>query len=87
MRRRALILALLLMLVIVNIAVASVLDYGMTRYVLGAGGGRVAAGNYVLEGTVGQAIVDTVNAGPYQIQSGFWYGLDFFRLFLPLILR
>jgi hypothetical protein len=87
MRRRAIFLAVLVFLVIANIAIASVLDYNMPRYVLGAGGGRVAAGSYVLEGTVGQAVVDTVSAGPYQIQSGFWHGLDIFRLLLPLISR
>lgn len=87
MRRRASFLVVLLFLIIANIAVASVLDYTTARYVLGAGGGHVAAGSYVLEGTVGQVVVDTVGAGTYQIQSGFWYGLDFSRLFLPLISR
>lgn len=87
MRRRAIFLALLVFLFIASVTFASVLDYAMPRYVIGAGGGRVAAGSYVLEGTVGQAVVDTVSAGPFSIQSGFWYGLDVFRLLLPLIAR
>lgn len=58
------------------------------RYVLGGGGGRVEAGPYRLDGTMGQGVVGTVSDGAYELCSGFWCGGAVeHRNYLPLILR
>ena len=40
--------------------------------VIAGGGGRAAAGDVLLVGTIGQPIVGTVTAGDVQLDAGFW---------------
>ncbi len=57
------------------------------RSVVGGGGERVSAGNYVLNGTVGEPIVsDLVIAAGYGLSSGFWWPREY-KIYLPLVLR
>ncbi len=60
--------------------------------VLASGGGRVTAGAYTLDNTVGQADVSIASGGSSELCSGFWCmgaGNEegSYRLYLPLVLR
>lgn len=49
--------------------------YSIDRATIGAGGGRSVAGDYVLEGTIGQPDAGPVlRGGNYELQGGFWPG-------------
>ncbi|MDW8068161.1 MAG: hypothetical protein RML46_04545 [Anaerolineae bacterium] len=55
--------------------------------VIGGGGGRVQAGTYILDGTVGQAVVGRAVGSTHDLCSGFWCGLAGYPVYLPLVLR
>jgi hypothetical protein len=59
----------------------------ITRYVIGGGGGHSAMGHYVMDATIGQAVVGTFSAAPYELCAGFWCGMGEYRILLPLVLR
>lgn len=59
----------------------------ISRHVIGGGGGHSAAGQYVIDATVGQPVVGTVNAAPYKLCAGFWCGLGEHKIYLPVIMR
>ncbi len=59
----------------------------MHKYVIGGGGGHSKVGDFVLDSTVGQAVVGTVSNIPYDLCAGFWCGLGQYKVYLPLILR
>jgi hypothetical protein len=46
----------------------------ITKSVIGSGGGPMVSGNFVLNGTVGQAVIGPTSSGMYQVNQGFWYG-------------
>ena len=81
---------LLLVLVIVLSAGGVVLaaaGFEIDRWVIGGGGGRVAAGDYVLNATVGQAVVGGVAGSPYDLCAGFWCGMGVYKVYLPMVVR
>ena len=56
--------------------------------VLAGGGGRVTAGAYTLDNTVGQAVVGIASGGSSELCVGFWcMGGGNHRLYLPLVLQ
>jgi hypothetical protein len=60
------------------------------RWVIAGGGGHAEAATYSLDGTVGQAVVDTAGQSPYGLCSGFWCGVRGAlgeRVFLPVVVR
>lgn len=59
----------------------------ITRYVIGGGGGHSEAGRYVMDATVGQAVVGKFSTTPYELCAGFWCGMGEYRVYLPLVLR
>ena len=86
-KRRVIFLVLCLLLILAGTANAAVNALDVPRYVISSGGGYSAAGNYVLEGTVGQPVAGIVAVGSYEVCSGFWCGLGVFRTLLPLIIK
>ncbi len=75
---------LIINLILAGQAVSATLDY----YVIGGGGGRLEAGIYTLEGTIGQTVGG--DAATVGLCSGFWCTLDsssFFpwSIFIPAI--
>ena len=84
--KRALILVLVLASLPVGWALASGGGLEITRFVIGSGGGRFTASQYVVEGTIGQAVTGQVEAGAYHVCSGFWCD-DRHVVYLPVILR
>ncbi len=85
MKRHAILLALLLVLVLVGNVAAAVTALSVARGVIAGGGGRVTNGNFVLTGTIGQPVTGVVSQGNYSLCSGFWCNFEFLELFLPLI--
>lgn len=64
--------------------------YAITWFILSAGGGTSANGNYQLEGTAGQpeAAMATMRGGEFVLDGGFWGGeTQNQQVFLPLITR
>lgn len=59
----------------------------MQKHVIGGGGGHSEVGSFILNSTVGQAVVGTVSNTPYDLCAGFWCGLGEYKVYLPLILR
>ncbi len=92
MKRRnafVLILCLVALLALVGSAFAGASDdYTIPWSVIGGGGGRSTSSGYVLEGTVGQAVVGLSEDGSYQLGGGFWYGIyRVYRIYLPFIAK
>jgi len=58
-------------------------------YVLGGGGGQLASGSVVLEGTLGQGVAGMVSQSPRELCSGYWCGADVsgYKLYLPIVKR
>ena len=74
MNIRALVIAGLLL------AVGSFTAYGQTtivRSVIGSGGGPMAGGNIVMDGTIGQAVIGITSGGTPLVtdEQGFWHTL------------
>lgn len=86
MMKRAVFLALLTLLVLAGSVVAQGVP-SIPWSVIGGGGGHAEAGGYVLDGTVGQAIVGQVSNAPYDLCAGFWCSAGGYRVYLPLVLR
>jgi hypothetical protein len=61
--------------------------FEIDRWVFGGGGERVAEGDYVLNGTVGQAVVGGISNDPYELCAGFWCGMGEYTVYLPLVVR
>ena len=85
MKRTTILLALALILLLTGAALANGTPM-LERYVIGSGGGHVEVGGYLLDATLGQAVVGLDSQGACQLCSGFQCQ-PVQRLFLPLILR
>jgi len=59
----------------------------ISRYVIGGGGGHSEMGRYVMDATVGQAVVGTFGHTPYELCAGFWCGMGEYKIYLPVVLR
>jgi hypothetical protein len=59
----------------------------ISRYVIGGGGGRSEMGHFVVDATVGQAVVGTFGTAPYELCAGFWCGMGEYKVYLPVIVR
>jgi hypothetical protein len=81
----------LLLLVSVLLVAAHALAAGeiVPRYIIPGGGGtRLAAGNMMLHGALGQPVAGPVSASTYNLCSGFWCGgAKTGKVYLPLTIR
>ena len=59
----------------------------ISRYVIGGGGGHSEMGHYILDATIGQAVVGTFSTAPYELCAGFWCGMSEYKVYLPMIVR
>ena len=82
-----LLLLVLLILLSVSGVVLAANGLEIDRWVIGGGGGRVEGGNYVLNGTVGQAVGGGITSDPYELCAGFWCGMGVYKVYLPLVVR
>ena len=89
-RKRAIQVGLAVLLLAAGSAAAStasILAAEIDRHVIASGGGRVEAGGYVLNSTIGQPVAGRVSNNPYNLCAGFWCGAARYQIYLPLILR
>ncbi len=63
---------LIMMLLITSIALAQ--NYQIDWYVIASGGGHSESADYLVDGTIGQAIVGQSSSENYIIEAGFWVG-------------
>lgn len=54
---------------------ANAADYELAWTTIDGGGGSGAAGQFSLEGTIGQVDAATFSGGPYTLDGGFWPGV------------
>jgi hypothetical protein len=59
----------------------------ISHYVIGGGGGHSQAGNFIVDSTVGQAVVGTFSTASYELCAGFWCGMGEYKVYLPVVLR
>jgi hypothetical protein len=85
MKRTTILLAVVGLLLLAASALASQ-PAVIERYVVGGGGGHAEAGRYVLDGTVGQAVVGVAGDAARQLCSGFWCKAAY-QVYLPVVLR
>jgi hypothetical protein len=57
------------------------------RQLIGGGGGAGQNGDFVLQGSIGQAVAGRVDNASFNLRSGFWLGMIQHRIYLPLVLR
>lgn len=79
-------LVVVALLVAASVAVAAG-SLEISRYAVGGGGGRAAAGDYVMDATIGQAVVGTFDTAVAEICAGFWCGMGEYKVYLPVIMR
>jgi hypothetical protein len=84
-------IALTILFLLMVLVTSSTLASGTMEidwYVIGGGGGTAIAGDYTLNGTIGQPVTGLSSSGGTDLCSGFWCRvLSGFRIFLPLVLR
>lgn len=85
MKRITILLAVLGLLLLAATVLASQSPV-IERYVVGSGGGHAEASQYILEGTIGQAVVGTDGDVAHELCSGFWCKAAY-QVYLPLVFR
>ena len=81
------ILALAALLLLASVALASSTP-SVDWWVIDGGGGHAEAGNYTLDGTVGQSVVGGGSNAPYELYSGLWcMAWAEYKIYLPVVLR
>jgi hypothetical protein len=75
-------------LLVAGIALAAN-GHEIRRFVIGGGGGRLQAGPYTLDGTVGQAVAGEAGSATHQLCSGFWCEdmVAKYGVYVPLVVR
>lgn len=82
----------LTILLTVSGAVLAANGFEIQRWVIAGGGGPAEGGDYVLNVSVGQAVVGGITNTPYELCAGFWCGVDgideevSYTVYLPLSL-
>jgi hypothetical protein len=74
-----------LLLLAGTVVAANGLD--IPRQLIGGGGGSVQYGAFVLDGSIGQAVVGRVQSLGYGLSAGFWGGGALKTVYLPLVLK
>ncbi len=92
MKRKAILLALIGILVLVSGSLAlamSSTNYRLDWYVvLTGGGGATESTNYAANLTIGQTARGLSSSTNYAVDLGYWYGIDVeHSIYLPLILK
>jgi hypothetical protein len=90
--RRAHIIGLVALLVLLALSWPVVAQigggYDLTWSSIDGGGTMFSTGGgYSLGGTIGQPDAGLLSGGGYTLGGGFWGGVGFYRIFLPIIAR
>ncbi len=54
---------------------------------ISGGGGPASSAHYAINLTVGQTAIGASAGEHYGTGLGYWYGMTFFRIFLPSVIR
>jgi hypothetical protein len=75
--------------ILASTALAADLPQEIVRHVEGSAGQIVAAGQYILSGTLGEPVVSAfVIAGDHKTASGYWRGISpNAKVFLPVVIK
>lgn len=91
MKRTAVLLALVALLVLAGSALAgmSSTNYRLDWYVLltGGGGGPTDSTNYAANFTIGQTARGLSSSANYAAGLGYWYGVGGYKIYLPAVLK
>ena len=90
MKRSAIFLAILALLLLTNIALAmESTNYKLDWFtpLTGGGGGPSSSTNFGVNFTVGQSAIGAADSDNYTLGLGYWYGMLGCRRYLPLVLR
>ena len=89
----ALLLALLAGLLLASAALAQTsTTYDLSRHIAGNGGGEMGSTTYLMQGTIGQALVYQTDSDHYALTGGYWHpapggvGLGC-TVYLPLLMK
>ncbi|CAG0935852.1 hypothetical protein TFLX_04703 [Thermoflexales bacterium] len=82
----ALIVLLAALLLVSSAGAQNSASFDLSWYTLAGGSGRVASASYAMNGTVGQALVDSSESTSYRLPSGYWQNWPDYAVFLPVIL-
>ena len=89
----ALLLALLSGLLLAGAALAQTsATYGLSWHIAGNGGGEMESTTYLMQGTIGQALVRQTGSDQYALTGGYWHpapgsvGWDY-TVSLPLLMK
>lgn len=98
MKYTAIFLAMAALLLLAGVALAKgstsaplSTGYDLLWHVIGGGGRHSQATPYALDGTIGQAVVETVSSDGYTLCSGFWCGVGAavveHKIYLPMVMK
>lgn len=91
MKRRAILLTLVLLLLLTQMAGAmSSASYKLDWLLplTGGGGGQASSANYAIYYSVGQTVADDSSSANYAVQMGFWQHFVYsIRLWLPMTVK
>jgi hypothetical protein len=77
MKRAALFISIVLLLLVVSIAVAQTgSSYDLTWSTIDGGGGVSSGSGYIMSGTFGQPDAGVHSGGSYTLNGGFWNGAE-----------
>ena len=62
-------------------------EYNIPWWTVDNGGGTSQGGDFIVQGSIGQADAGVLSGGIYTLSGGFWSKADNFTAFLPLIRR
>lgn len=87
----ALLLALLSGLLLAGAALAQTsTNYNLSWHIVGNGGGEMESTTYLMQGTIGQALVRQTGSEHYTLTGGYWHpapGGVGYTVYLPLLLK
>lgn len=64
-------------------------SYNLEWHVIGGGGEPVTSAHYAVNSTAGQGAASPPYSisSSYAVSGGYWFGADFYSIYLPLIIR
>jgi hypothetical protein len=63
-------------------------NYDLSWNVISSGGGAMASGSYMLQGTLGQVVAGDAQSQNYMLDSqGYWFAPEMHIVFIPIVIR
>lgn len=82
------VIAVVLALMLMSVASAQGVGYGLWWFTMDGGGGQSTGGAYIVSGTIGQPDTGSASGSVYSLVGGFWPGAGpDYPIYLPVIVR